>query len=901
MEKIKQEENIQLRKTISLIEDLIDENKKQIRIESEEIKDLSVISGDDYENFKYHQNQIRFYNREIEIQESILPSPYFARIDLADDLENDSTIFKYYIGKTELVTNLNKIILDWRSDIGSLYYQKNTIETVVDGKATNVLLRRVFDIEDKQLKSYKTEYSYGELDDESEIVDPFLVEVIRSNRKNKQLTDIIRSIQSEQIKIIDNDLNQNIVVQGCAGSGKTMILTHRLSSLIYKNRDITENDFAIITPNQNLNTQISNIAKTLEIQKIGIFTIFDFYKYLFDFYKTSFIDGSSIRENLSFDKRFSDFIYSDIFRLDLINAYTSRHELVVEKRELLRLQSLVDYLNSNVYSSSIEIKYSFNDLLSLTSTIINTYNEVESYVEELKEIIQNGKHSINELKTELKKEQTSLTIKKNELYSYLKEKIELVLNSCEVKNEQISTLIKRKALINRLGPEIGDIVSIENVINELKSIHTFCNNEIEQKFIPSNFSNFLSTISNELNTYFQLKNQISKTSGISGYFRRLSLTSKSSNILAQLKARITSYLPQIIKLLDILIEKEKTALSFDKNLIEVYSKLTEIKPENNWLNYSTDDQTLRKLLKDVFTYTNSSMTLNEQIQGKIIEHEKALKEEKKFTDFLKLKDRSFITDFRGKLVSIKKDDKNLFFSLIDQIFKSKFTNYIADFKTFLNKESIYARLLFCQIAFGKIRNPKYLFFDEGQSLSVNEYLLISDICANDTIFNIYGDTNQSINKEREILDWTSLLRIKNFTILLLNRNYRNTQQITEFCNQEFKLNVLPIGLSGIAVTALKLEEAKIKMEESLKKISTNRIAIIVKSKDLFKNTKIFIDIIQKLPISETGDINKIQLFDLNSIRGLEFETVFVLGDSMEKNEKYLSYTRALSELYLVKD
>ena len=66
-------------------------------------------------------------------------------------------------------------------------------------------------------------------------VDPFLMDILIKNRHIHKLTDIIKTIQSNQNSIIRQPLNSNLIVQGCAGSGKTMIMLHRLSYLKFNN------------------------------------------------------------------------------------------------------------------------------------------------------------------------------------------------------------------------------------------------------------------------------------------------------------------------------------------------------------------------------------------------------------------------------------------------------------------------------------------------------------------------------------------------------------------------------------------------------------------------------------------------------------------------------------------
>lgn len=99
---------------------------------------------------------------------------------------------------------------------------------------------------------------------QSGITDPFLVRVLNMRKKQHSLTDIFVTIQENQNKIVNTDFNKNIIVQGCAGSGKTMVLLHRLSALKYKQRyfDFSQNAL-ILTPNEQFSLHIKGLAEGL--------------------------------------------------------------------------------------------------------------------------------------------------------------------------------------------------------------------------------------------------------------------------------------------------------------------------------------------------------------------------------------------------------------------------------------------------------------------------------------------------------------------------------------------------------------------------------------------------------------------------------------------------------------
>ena len=54
-------------------------------------------------------------------------------------------------------------------------------------------------------------------------------------------------------------------------------------------------------------------------------------------------------------------------------------------------------------------------------------------------------------------------------------------------------------------------------------------------------------------------------------------------------------------------------------------------------------------------------------------------------------------------------------------------------------------------------------------------------------------------------------------------------------------------------------------------------------------------------IGQKIDNGLISFMYVDEVKGIEFDKVFVIPNKMSKNEKYIAYTRALSELVIVVD
>lgn len=188
-------------------------------------------------------------------------NPYFARIDFKSSKNFD----KCYIGKKGVIDYDNNIItIDWRAPISSLYYDSNVgkcsynaPEGIIDGE---LLLKRQYTIENSKL------INFNDVDTVSndELLKPYL-----SVSADNRLKNIVSTIQLEQNKIIREEINKNIVVQGVAGSGKTTVALHRIAYLVYNNRDIFKpSDYMIIGPNKFFVSYISGILPDLDVNGV---------------------------------------------------------------------------------------------------------------------------------------------------------------------------------------------------------------------------------------------------------------------------------------------------------------------------------------------------------------------------------------------------------------------------------------------------------------------------------------------------------------------------------------------------------------------------------------------------------------------------------------------------------
>jgi DNA helicase IV len=81
-------------------------------------------------------------------------------------------------------------------------------------------------------------------------------------------------------------------------------------------------------------------------------------------------------------------------------------------------------------------------------------------------------------------------------------------------------------------------------------------------------------------------------------------------------------------------------------------------------------------------------------------------------------------------------------------------------------------------------------------------------------------------------------------------------------------------------------------------LGTRKCAVIVKKKKPALLSSLREQLYAKLNPDEIKS-GEIALLTPQEAKGLEFDTCYVFTKGMNRNEKYISYTRALNELYII--
>ncbi len=252
----------------------------QLKREIADLRAKEDYAAEDFRAIQEKNAEIADLKRKIDEYRPFFSEPYFARMDVVDDKEGYNG---YYIGKHG---DVNLEIVDWRAPLAVRYYQKSRVTFTINEYEYRTVLRRAINVRNGKLLDFRNEYlsvrdvltpeEIGGRDEEI-LFDPYLRDIIRSRKDDVKVRDIIRTIQEKQFDIITRPERESFVLQGCAGSGKTMIMLHRLSYLMYNNESLRPGDVLVITPSDSFNAFIDELSQMLELERVRTTTLSEYY------------------------------------------------------------------------------------------------------------------------------------------------------------------------------------------------------------------------------------------------------------------------------------------------------------------------------------------------------------------------------------------------------------------------------------------------------------------------------------------------------------------------------------------------------------------------------------------------------------------------------------------------
>lgn len=775
----------------------------------------------DLQSQKYSAKAI--YERQDAINE-LMAQPYIGRIDVSDAGKGRKI---FYIGKTDDKTVGDIVVYSRWSEQGRLFARTAEPDGVVGGKKRQVDLRRKIDIQAGKLRGIVDEFASNSEFADKGIYDKFLIQVLMSRKKSHQLTDIIATIQDKQNEIIERAYVANLIVQGCAGSGKTMVMLHRLSFWLYNNKSLKPEKIKILTPNENFNVHIGGLHSQLNLGAIEIMSVDQYYSWLLDRYDVELSYHKKIDEEENIEERFLNYVYSKAFvkRMRALYPEVLRQYYTPEEQEFIRhCADKCEYTYKITDSMSdgeklILFARLVGDIASKNSSVMSELSRHEEKIESNKykrqkcdEAIVEAESILSDMQTNYRDELKRILADIIEKYTVEIQTVDAALAEVRDEIEKLSGLIRRLLSADALR-------KAQNRENELQK-----KREDTEKLLV-----VWGTTRNAVDTFESIENALT-------YFDEKKALKSGNNAIEYL-AKYRRAKRSIFEQSSI---KEKLQLEVDKEQAELSNKGLILTPEE----YKQVIELKNKYQKDI-TLQVFNVLFNCVIADKLLE------------------------------LDMKRSDKTYRYEL-------------------------YARVIFARMLWNKtVGEEELICVDEGQDVSFCEYeAIIEQNQANKAYYNVYGDLNQRIKQGRGLATWEQLKTKLIAHQYELNENYRNTNQITQYCNEVFNFDMTLTGVEGEPVRNITFKEM---LEELAKSAASEDRTAVILPRTMAKTRVTRSPIVDavKNNFSTKFDTSKVSVMYVDEIKGIEFDRAFVVDEDMERNERYIAFTRALDKLTIV--
>lgn len=323
------------------------------------------------------------------------------------DRDHEQGHERLLVGLHTYVKGKDLFIVSWKQDVCRHYILDDALVDFT-GKVSDSRSARTYVTHFSMQLKRKVEMSFDKVTsvfhlfpvtktEEKVLYDEFLRE-LASRRVEQEFRNIVFSIQKKQGEIIKLPFKQNLIVQGCAGSGKSMIMLHRLPILIYDNpKDVNKTNMYIITPSDTYIMMAEEMREDLEIEDLVMGTIDKYYLHVLSKYSYNLDDYAN--ENIP----------CELSHEQEVSLYSERC-----------VQEIKSYMAERISAVTVDRKEG-NNLFGIFESASHT----ECYNEELLE--------------EERKTQTIATANENVLFEYYYNAIQNILEKAKALVQMLRT------------------------------------------------------------------------------------------------------------------------------------------------------------------------------------------------------------------------------------------------------------------------------------------------------------------------------------------------------------------------------------------------------------------------------------------------------------------------------
>lgn len=682
----------------------------------------------------------------------------------------------------------------------------------------------------------------------SGITDFFLRKALLRNKNKTGIESIIQTIQEKQDNIRMLPKSQSLVVQGCAGSGKTMVMLHRLRYLLFNN-EIDNEEYIVLVPTTNFETFIKDACSQFRIHANNVIPVQSYYKKLAGEKQT---DASADASELVFSPEYLKRVYSREFVQDACRDLLSMFETQMDTLTTCcdaALNALIDQTRTELTEKISQSKrFALSQAVSIAESLIpfvqtklNAYEDISSLIAEIGEdrdlADREYQHILNE--------NPQLFLRAEEIIaadtSLQQIQSEIKLAEDRVARASIFTVNAQRKKLEKLKQNYE-----ERCLEIKQRAEAVEKKRLEEQAAKAQYvydSISIDDAGNILNRLSQTYDETEQTI--------IEAQNAVENIQDTLEKRYSNEISKLVKVIESPISITEACadrINALESIMDVLLKYMEVGSE----------------LYDLF------LPLSPTRERKQIENQCKLYKSRTAHD-------------RAKYVNLllfnacKRRIRNEFDVAISSAYKHYW--YLLTYCLYLTK--------------GVCETPRrYLYIDEAQDLSVSEIELVRkvNIAHSDNkilmmpVLNLFGDIHQTIT-QHGVSDWSEVTFISN--VYTLNENFRNTNQIVAFCNSRFKFKMQKIGVDMEPVRQYTT------IEDALPVIRKHGSDMVFIVRDDYAKKDLH-DLLY-----QTG-IGSFESYTVKEAKGLEFKWVGVFDDEMNSSESYIAYTRALVGLVVIK-
>lgn len=812
---------------------------------------------DDKVAFTVHGQLSEAHRRKHEVEKLIAQlyyRPYFSHVEMSFEGEDD--VDHYFLSDCETLEKMVQIghdgyLIPFKQDneraiSRALFhcYQAKKGDPISykgpNGDVFTLVPRLICDteIEKRVLLNVIQLYPTPDAVEFQVTADEMLESRLQENRDNPTLRNIISTLQLKQFEIIGTDAGESFVVQGCAGSGKSQCLLHRLFFL----RDELSQDgwskVLLLTPTKLFREYSAALMKRYQLSDVFNCSLADLYRDLLSVY----------------DDRFKDRQY--VYQLTEEYLPDGYLFAVYEEGNVQKIEDEIDkaiqkYIAAGCKALGCDIPEVIN--IDVIEELVEKLDEQISVFDAREEALQD-----NEEYQKKRKEYEQL-LKDNET---TKRKHQRYQDELERNQENQRELVRLVEEVQRAEQEKQDWVEsrekrIQEAITELEAISRKFDRGTDLQ-APAKYAKQL----------FFVK-ELTEGSRFESDEEELAILDEFIYIAKSELQEIVRY-KKPKNVLDKYIKRQGEIQEIIVGLVaEINEQDSRIEEYAEWL---------RRIASEFEGQEAKNTLLRSEMQQAryfLSRIESTVFEKEVWNALAPVKEQF---DIQTLEIEELKDGKHKESRIL---YKSDLLFYIR----------IYMKL------HPEAKLPEYslICIDEGQDLHRADYDILHSLYPN-AVFNVFGDVAQVLHSACGISQWDSQTGIA--TVYPLTTNYRNTAAIVDFCNRKFDVNMDYIGT--VEKTQKPVEVADwIEAQDILIK---KDVVLIVKDKETYlelcEETGIeATDFAYLDTTSDKPEDAEKECYSIFAAKGLEFSNVFVFARNMTKNQKVVACTRAMGGLY----